>query len=276
MKFSLKTTTLSSALLLSIASNSAQAAPTNGDDFLFFQGVVGQLTTTLVNAYSGESIAINGEYNINTGSYDGLDGVDALLMTGLSDYLAVESTVGVQLFANVEKVFGSTGNDIIDLSSSTIILNDVLISGSTGGDNILWGNAGNDMISGGEGNDIINGGPGNDIIEVTGIFGDDSLSDFSGFDEIFFSDSTITLSDLLVQSIGLDLLITEINGKGSLTIQNQFQGSGLLALDQLRFEDGSTFDLSSVSAVPVPAAVWLFGSGLLGLLGIARKKRTLG
>lgn len=28
------------------------------------------------------------------------------------------------------------------------------------------------------------------------------------------------------------------------------------------------------SPVPVPAAVWLFGSGLLGLLGIARKKTT--
>jgi hypothetical protein len=28
-----------------------------------------------------------------------------------------------------------------------------------------------------------------------------------------------------------------------------------------------------VSAVPVPAAVWLFGSGLLGLIGIARRKK---
>jgi len=28
-----------------------------------------------------------------------------------------------------------------------------------------------------------------------------------------------------------------------------------------------------VSAVPVPAAVWLFGSGLMGLLGLARRKR---
>jgi hypothetical protein len=28
----------------------------------------------------------------------------------------------------------------------------------------------------------------------------------------------------------------------------------------------------NVGAVPVPAAVWLFGSGLLGLIGIARKK----
>lgn len=31
-------------------------------------------------------------------------------------------------------------------------------------------------------------------------------------------------------------------------------------------------DLISVSAVPVPAAVWLFGSGLLGLVAIARRR----
>lgn len=38
----------------------------------------------------------------------------------------------------------------------------------------------------------------------------------------------------------------------------------------------TTFDdsTSSVSAVPVPAAVWLFGSGLLGLVGVARRKKV--
>ena len=30
-----------------------------------------------------------------------------------------------------------------------------------------------------------------------------------------------------------------------------------------------------VSSVPVPAAVWLFGSGLLGLVGLARRKHTV-
>lgn len=39
------------------------------------------------------------------------------------------------------------------------------------------------------------------------------------------------------------------------------------------------FELESIrietqSLVPVPAAVWLFGSGLLGLIGIARRKKT--
>ena len=40
---------------------------------------------------------------------------------------------------------------------------------------------------------------------------------------------------------------------------------------------GQVADLSNVrafSVVPVPAAVWLFGSGLLGLVGIARRKRS--
>ncbi|MDQ1363895.1 MAG: hypothetical protein QG652_1757 [Pseudomonadota bacterium] len=31
-------------------------------------------------------------------------------------------------------------------------------------------------------------------------------------------------------------------------------------------------DVAAVTAVPVPAAAWLFGSGLLGLIGVARRK----
>ncbi len=43
-------------------------------------------------------------------------------------------------------------------------------------------------------------------------------------------------------------------------------------------KDGSSFvawavHSGNVGAVPVPAAVWLFGSGLIGLLGLARRKR---
>ncbi len=35
-----------------------------------------------------------------------------------------------------------------------------------------------------------------------------------------------------------------------------------------------TLNYTTVSAVPVPAAVWLFGSGLLGLVGISRRKKA--
>ena len=33
-------------------------------------------------------------------------------------------------------------------------------------------------------------------------------------------------------------------------------------------------DFTQTSAIPVPAAVWLFGSGLLGLVGMARRKKS--
>ena len=34
------------------------------------------------------------------------------------------------------------------------------------------------------------------------------------------------------------------------------------------------FDMTTTSAVPVPAAVWLFGTGLLGLVGVGRRKKN--
>jgi len=30
----------------------------------------------------------------------------------------------------------------------------------------------------------------------------------------------------------------------------------------------------SLAPIPIPAAAWLFGSGLLGMVGIARRKKT--
>jgi len=37
---------------------------------------------------------------------------------------------------------------------------------------------------------------------------------------------------------------------------------------------GHSMTVTSVSAVPVPAAVWLFGSGLIGLIGFARRPQV--
>ena len=46
---------------------------------------------------------------------------------------------------------------------------------------------------------------------------------------------------------------------------------------QVSFNNNGTFltvDVQVIPAVPVPAAVWLFGSGLIGLVGIARRKKA--
>ena len=43
--------------------------------------------------------------------------------------------------------------------------------------------------------------------------------------------------------------------------------------DSFRYIDG-TWNTASYTVVPVPAAVWLFASGLLGLAGLARRKTS--
>ena len=51
--------------------------------------------------------------------------------------------------------------------------------------------------------------------------------------------------------------------------------AGLHGTDGLNFTFATYFAvLITPSAVPIPAAVWLFGSGLLGLVGMARRKKA--
>ena len=58
------------------------------------------------------------------------------------------------------------------------------------------------------------------------------------------------------------LQVASASGIASVSIRGNPAG-GSFALDDLAY-----------APVPVPAAVWLFGSGLLGLIGIARHKRV--
>lgn len=53
-----------------------------------------------------------------------------------------------------------------------------------------------------------------------------------------------------------------------------FEGAHLNIYDGVGGKYNAGLSVIGTTAVPVPAAVWLFGSGLLGLAGIARKKRA--
>ena len=82
---------------------------------------------------------------------------------------------------------------------------------------------------------------------------------------------TGTFTDLLVMDLG--------SGDGTFAGDVIYTGGSLQgALAGGRIEGafdgvlGTAAKLGEVSVVPVPAAVWLFGSGLLGLVGIARRK----
>jgi len=70
--------------------------------------------------------------------------------------------------------------------------------------------------------------------------------------------------DFTIATINLTALVA---GTSDLVILNSEFFSATELLDPVLLS-------GTVNSVPVPAAVWLFGSGLLGLIGIARRKTS--
>jgi hypothetical protein len=101
--------------------------------------------------------------------------------------------------------------------------------------------------------------------DITGYDTIDLLSGaFGGFGahtDIQFSGGTSTPQTLSLSGTGNALLVS---GHSNIPAGG-FGGSGA---------DNDSFKIASLTTtvVPVPAAVWLFGSGLLGLVGVARRK----
>jgi len=91
------------------------------------------------------------------------------------------------------------------------------------------------------------------------VAGDLLAGTFSNLSVAIFSSGTIDFAADLLYTSGS--LMGDLSGGRIEGLQSGITG-------QLQTK------LGSVTVVPVPAAVWLFGSGLLGLAGIARRKTS--
>ena len=128
------------------------------------------------------------------------------------------------------------------------------------------------------------------IANVVGNGTDEAAAQWTGSNTVtgFFHDWTFNVTpDLHVLSINVDNPINFItrawlNGIEIFRVGGRFTGS-ILALEAnnphlLRLElgayTGSNKQYNVTLATPIPAAIWLFGSALLGLVGASRRKAS--
>lgn len=224
-------------------------------------------------AVSLPHVGFNADGYMQTGLDSGAD-VSTLTLTGLNTYAWGSIDLTIQLIGGVEgsqaatliETFTITNTSGADLNLSMIAYTDVDLGGSgnqalndfgelagfdANGDPIAYRqfDANNQLIA------SVNKTP--DFYEV-------SRSDGSG-------DCNSLVNDLCYRAYNdraLELPGSVDLNKGDLQMAAQWVQT--IAADG-SFSYTQTLELNSV---PVPAAVWLFGSGLLGLVGVARRKKA--
>ena len=214
----------------------------SGNDFL-----IGGDDADILNGGGGDDLVFGGAggdtFDLGAGNdIVWLDAGDTLTDAGAgNDRAFVLDTAGANISigaANVETVYGNTGNDVIDGSGATVAMlltggqggNDTLTGGTLG--DTLIGNDGVDTLVGGAGVDILNAGTGADFL--TGGAGNDDLfglldgntdtfifADGSGRDRVFTWEDGIDLIDLSGHSGASqfsDLTITQVGANTEIDV----------------------------------------------------------
>ncbi len=130
--------------------------------------------------------------------------------------------------------------------------------------------------------DFVSGGPANPNSPNAGKSG--SLGPNSAQDSLAFSDQQAIFWEFQADDIG-KVFNVDFNARAILNINNLEEalgtgtagalvGGATISADLL-FGSNGVLAPVGVTAVPIPAAVWLFGSALLGLFGINRRKASL-
>ncbi len=143
-------------------------------------------------------------------------------------------------------VVGTDGGDTLSATAS-----DQVLVGQDGIDTLNAFETGS-ILDGGAGDDILNGGIGDDTYIFNYGYGNNTITEGAGFDTIAIG-SGISLSDISFSQIGNDLSIQIASG---FLIKDFYVGDLNNVVEQLLFEDGSTFDLTSLivtNAAPVAA-----------------------
>ncbi|WP_302794944.1 calcium-binding protein [Ralstonia pseudosolanacearum] len=217
-------------------------------------------TTWDIKAVSAKTIgATNAADNLYGYATDdeinGLDGNDTIRGYGGNDTLRGD--------AGNDTLSGGDGNDSVDGGADNDYLygeagDDSLLGGS--GNDTLYGGNGNDTLEGGSGNDYLTGEGGSDTYVFNSGWGQDTIGNYdtsTGRSDTIEFGSGIAANDVIATRSGEDLILSLRNGSDKITVQYYFsgEGAGAYRIDQVRFADGTSWDVAAVKAlVQVPSS----------------------
>lgn len=138
--------------------------------------------TFILNDQFGDDTIVGGEGGVDSDTLDGsaLTEDVSVLFDGDEQGNVTNPGGDNADFSEIEAIRTGSGDDTIDASADTVGTDvdsgagDDTITGGAGDDTLAAG-AGEDTVDGGEGADSVAGGDGDDLINLTGIFGDDTI-----------------------------------------------------------------------------------------------------
>ena len=185
--------------------------------------------------------------------------------------LALSTTASATTVINFETTVQDGGIFNGTSGSGTITYDETLLWGS--GEEYLYLDLPYDLGIDTDYYDPANPGASTFALDITfDIFGQHFTTvndaDYTYFPDLTFIDGMLSFMNFSVNEAGPN--ITEIN-KAGINSFAMFDTALTTGLDGV-YRGDLTVDGVVVSAVPVPAAAWLFGTGLLGLIGFGRRK----
>ncbi len=251
MKYTIK---LSIAVVVALAASSVQATVASFDDLSlapdsFFDP---QIDTAFVSGgatFNHGCSFFNGDCFWNGFSYS--NKTDTTTAGFTNQYSAITGS-GVGGSANYGVSFpGSTGSSRIDFSGATTV------------ESAYFTNTTYAYISMRDGDGFAKQFEEGDFFTLT-VNGLDNVDSVIGSLDISLASGTDLLSSWLLADL------TTLGTVHALEFSLSGSDVGSFGLNTPAYF--AIDDLTTVSAVPVPAAVWLFGSGLIGLVSIARRR----
>ena len=228
------------------------------------------------------NILLNNHYDVSQGasaSYSSIDGAEEHALINIEQVVGAKDAENTIRYQSRDDLIASHANgfDVTHLSEQDLqyLRNRYGVEYSspdlsaTGGnkDDVITLAEGNDTLDGLAGNDTLNGGTGSDTYRFGRDYGRDTITDTGGGNDVL-NISDLSLSELLFQQKGDDLVITQLerdssetlaNSSHRVTIENQFGSDTSRKVERVTVE-GTTLNQADLNALVRATTTFLAGS----------------